>query len=450
MDRQSLRILFAIAEAYPFAKVGGLADVGGSLPRVLARLGHDVRLVLPGYPCVGTGQAVLTLAIPLGQATEETSLCYHGLHHGVGVYTVRNRRYFDREAIYSYEDNDVAPFVLLSKAVVTFSAADGWVPDIIHCHDWHLGLAPEYARRGPHRAALDRTATILTIHNLAYQGHLGSDTEALIGLGSHGEGTLLARGITYADAVNTVSRRYLEEILTPEHGMGLDGLLRSRRRDLFGILNGVDYEEFDPRTDSRIPARYDASFLEAKSIDKLALQRLSGLAVDPGAPLLGMVARLVDQKGVDLVCAGLGDMVALGAQVVVAGRGDERYQRALRAAVTQHAGSVSYHSESDEGLARLVYAGSDFFLAPSAYEPCGLAPLIALRYGTIPIVRRTGGLAETIRDYSQNPESGFGFTFSRKHPRELVGAIREGLEVHRREDQWRALQRRAAIRHLPD
>jgi len=443
MGNKPLRILFAIAEAYPFIKVGGLADVGASLPKALARLGHDVRLVLPGYSCVGAGRPTVSLETPMGSETELVRVNHHGVHGGVSVYALGNESYFDREAVYGgYEDDDVAPFVLFSKAVVAFAARTEWKPDVIHCNDWHLGLVPQYVRYGPDRAALGRTRTVFTIHNLAYQGHLGPETEALAGL-EDSEGSMLARGIAFADAVNTVSRSYLEEILTVEHGMGMDGLLRSRMDDLYGILNGVDYEEFAPETDPYIAARYDGSFVEGKRKNKTVLQKLSGLEPDPDAPLLGMVARLVDQKGVDLLCGSLDEMTALDAQVVIMGRGDEHYERSLEDAVSRHPGVVAYHATSEEALARQVYAGSDFFLAPSTFEPCGLGPLIALRYGSIPIARRTGGLAETIRDHARYPESGLGFTFGRRSPGSLVKAVSRALKTYSRKSEWQSLQGRA-------
>ena len=443
INRRPLKVLFAIAEAYPFIKVGGLADVGASLPKALARHGHDVRLMLPGYSCVGAGETVASFEVPMGPGMERVHIARHGMHGGVDVYTARSKSYFDRDMVYGgYEDDNVAPFVLFCKAVVEFAASLEWKPDIIHCNDWHLGLVPQYARSGDHRADLDRTRTMLTIHNLAYQGHFGPETEALTGL-NDGESNMLARGIAFADVVNTVSRSYRDEILTVEHGMGMDGLLRSRMDDFYGILNGVDYEEFNPRWDPHIAARYDGTFITGKRENKAILQQRSGLVLDPDVPLLAMVTRLVDQKGVDLLCGAVDEIAALEAQVVIMGQGDEHYERELEEAVSRHAGTVAYHATSEEPLARQVYAGSDLFLAPSTFEPCGLGPLIALRYGSIPVVRRTGGLAETIQDYTRHPEFGLGFTFARRSSQALVRAATKALEIYRRKDEWRALQKRA-------
>lgn len=438
---ERLKVLFVIAEAYPFIKVGGLADVGASLPKALARSGHDVRLILPGYSWAGDGETILSFAVPMGTATARAVFAHHGRHRGVDVYSVGGGGYFDREAVYGgYEDDDVAPFVFFSKAVAEFAARAGWRPDVVHCNDWHTGLVPQYLRRGRHAAGFDRTRTVFTIHNLAYQGHFGPETGALVGL--DGEVSMLARGIAFADAVNTVSRRYLEEILTVRHGMGMDGLLRAREGDVHGILNGVDYDNFDPRNDPRIAARYDESTLERKRICKAELQRESGLVVAPDIPLVGMVARLVDQKGVDLLCAAVDGIVALGAELVVMGRGDEHYERALGNAAARLPGAVAYHATPNEALARRVYAGSDLFLAPSAFEPCGLGPLISLRYGTVPVVRRTGGLAETIPDYDRQPSAGLGFNFARRSPRYLVKTVGRALQAYGRKAEWRALQRR--------
>jgi starch synthase len=440
-----LRVLFAVAEAYPFVKVGGLADVGSALPKALARRGHDIRLVLPGYSCVGEGRWTKSVRIPHRGTDELVHIKSHGsLRGGVDVYSVDSEPYFGREKIYDYDDDD-ARFTLFSKAVAAFAADPDWVPDVIHTSEWHLGLVPQYVRQGPHRSALARTATVFTIHNMVYQGPVSHDAELLVGLTDGFDGSLLARGIAFADAVNTVSHHYMEEILTPEYGASLDELLRSRRDRLTGILNGVDYEEFDPATDTQIVARYGPYSLERKKLNKVVLQERAGLATDPDVPLFGMVCRLVDQKGLRLLCGALERIALLGAQVVVMGMGDKRYERALDEAAGRNRGRIAYRPVTEDRLTRLVYAGSDFFLAPSDYEPCGLGPLIALRYGAIPLVRRTGGMMETIRDYSVDPETGLGFTFIPRYPEHLLNGVSTALATYRAPDEFERLQRRGMV-----
>ena len=234
-----MKILVAIAEAYPFAKVGGLADVGAGLSKALARRGHDVRMVLPGYRHLRPKEPSLVLTVPLGTSVHRVDIGQHGYHDGVGVWTAAPEGYFTDGAVYGYADHEVEPFILFGKAVVELAARWDWQPDIIHCHDWHSGLVPQYARHGPYHAQLERTGILLTIHNLSYQGRLGAAAETLAGLPG-GETSLLARGIAHADMVTTVSRRYREEILAPGRGMGLGRVLRRRARDLFGIVNGID------------------------------------------------------------------------------------------------------------------------------------------------------------------------------------------------------------------
>ncbi|WP_454699532.1 glycogen/starch synthase [Arthrobacter humicola] len=434
------RILFASAEAYPFVKVGGLADVSIALPKRLAELGFDVRLVIPAYRGIG-GTPVLTFDVPLGPVAERVVVRRLPPLRGVEVFTIGLPGWFDREVPYSYQDDDVMPFVLFSKAIATLAAQDAWRPDIIHCNDWHCGLVAQEARQGPHRLALDRTGIIFTIHNIAYQGPVGAATDQLIGLPP--AGSLLERGVTFADQVNTVSPRYMQEILTPAQGAGMDQLLRTRGDTARGILNGVDYEEFSPERDPWIDTRYNGSFVLGKRANKEVLQRISNLEDAPDRPLFGMVARLVSQKGVGLLSSALDQFVDRGAQVVVMGEGAPRYQRELHAAARRLSGHVAFHPTSQESLARQVYAGSDLFLAPSVFEPCGLTPLIALRYGTIPVVRRTGGLADTVKDYTEDPATGLGFAFVQRRVASMLSAVDNAIAVYRRKPEWRRLQTRA-------
>jgi starch synthase len=436
-----VKVLFAAAEALPFAKVGGLADVAGALTKELARRGHEVTLLLPAYPGL-QGKPVASATIPLGDTVETVCFERLGSHHGVGVHVARSDPHFARERIYGHVD-DIARFVLFSRAAVAFAGLGSPAPDVIHAHDWHTGLVPHEARAATDRRVLPAVATVLTVHNLGYQGRLDEDAKRLARLPEGSEDSLVAEGIAWADCVNTVSEGYLREIVTPEGGHGLDRLLRSRAPRLRGIRNGVDYGEFDPRRDGRIVAPYSADALAPKRMSKAELQRRSGLRVDPRVPLVAMVARLVDQKGLELLCESLDRLPGLGVQLAVMGIGRRRYSRFLEAATRRHPGAVSYHATSDEALARLFYAGSDFFLAPSAYEPCGLGPLIALRYGSIPIVRRTGGMADTIPDYTRDPGNGLGFTFVPQYPEHLVRTVQAALTVYRNEPEWIALTRRA-------
>lgn len=440
LPHRARRIMFASAEAYPFMKVGGLADVSSALPQRLAQLGVDVRLVIPAYPGLN-GDPLLTFDMdygPVAQMVVVRSLPPLG---GVEVLALDLPGWFERAVPYSYQDDDVMPFVLFSKAIAALAAQGPWRPDVIHCNDWHCGLIAQEARQGPHQRELADTGIVFTIHNIAYQGRVGAATDRLIGLPP--AGTLLERGIAFADRVNTVSPHYMQEILTPAHGAGVDGLLRARVETVRGILNGVDYEEFNPCRDPWIETHYDNSFIAGKRANKVALQRISDLEPAPDRPLFGMVARLVAQKGIGLLSSALDQFVARGAQVVVMGEGAHRYRRELKAAVRRFRGSVAFHPTSRESLARQVYAGSDLFLAPSVFEPCGLTPLIALRYGTIPVVRRTGGLADTVKDYVEDPAEGLGFVFVQRRVSSMLSAVDNGLAVYRRAPEWNRLQQRA-------
>ena len=434
------RVLFVSAEAYPFMKVGGLADVSSALPKKLSELGLDVRLVIPAYRGLG-GSPVLTIDVPFGPVAERVIIRRLPSLGAVDVLALDAPGWFDRELPYSYQDNDVMPFVLFSKAVTALAAQEEWRPDIIHCNDWHCGLVAQEARQGLHRQALARTGIVFTIHNITYQGRIGAATHQLIGLPQGG--SLLERGIAFADRINTVSPRYMEEILTPAQGAGLDGLLRARRGAARGILNGVDYAEFSPGQDPWIDTRYNGDFIAGKGANKKVLQKLSNMEPSPGRPVFGMVARLVSQKGISLVTSALEQFVARGAQVVVLGEGAARYRRQLQSATRRYPGSVSYHPTSSESLARQVYAGSDFFLAPSVFEPCGLTPLIALKYGTIPVVRRTGGLADTVTDYVEDPAEGLGFVFVQRRVASMLSAVDNALAVYSRTPEMNCLQRRA-------
>jgi starch synthase len=457
-DQPPLRILFVSAEVAPYAKVGGLADVAGSLPRALRALGHDVRVIMPRYGRVdparhGLHPAHGGFSVSVPHADEPAGLWITSLDGGVPLYAVESERYFARDAIYEYQD-DGERFLFFCLAVLRAMEELGWQPDIVHCNDWHTAIIPNLLRAtwqdNPFYA---ETATVFSIHNLAYQGIFERRLLCMAGLGgdlapSHlGEGpglvNLVSRGILYADVVTTVSPTYAREILTPEYGEGLDGVLRARQERLFGILNGLNTDQFDPATDPHLVTPYDLHSLERKVENKLALQREGGLVPDPSIPLAGIVSRLAKQKGFDLLEPILGPLLdEAGLQMVLLGTGDEHYQGFFRRVAERYPGQLAIVLGFDVGLAQRIYAGADLFLMPSRYEPCGLGQMIAMRYGTVPVVRRTGGLADTVADYSPQTGEGNGFVFERYTPHACFVALLRAMEAFRRPAEWRLLQHR--------
>jgi starch synthase len=455
-----VRVLFVVAEAVPFAKTGGLADVAGALPPALHDLGVDVRLLMPRYATVDAGRHGLNrvgeVSVSIGGRLEAAQVWEGILAGKVPVWFLDHPGYYGRPGIYGeggrdYEDN-LARFTCLCRAALNWVRGSGWTPDVFHCHDWHAALLPVYldtVERGD--PALRRAATLFTIHNLAYQGIFPRDQLPVTGLSEeiywsrlefYGSINLMKGALLSADLLNTVSETYAREIQTPEFGHGLDGVLRTRSQDLYGVLNGVDYSVWDPRVDPYIPVRYGPEDLSGKRACKRALQAEFHLPEDPETPLVGMVTRLVDQKGLDLVHACLDRMVAAGAQFVLLGTGDPRYEAAFTEAARRYPRQVGARIGFDEGLAHRIEAGCDMFLMPSRYEPSGLNQLYSLRYGTVPIVRATGGLADSIVDAT--PEAiargeANGFVFEAYTPDALWEAIRRALDVFRNPTLWRTL-----------
>jgi len=445
---RNLSILYAAAEAFPFVKVGGLADVAGALPKALAHLGHKVRLILPKYSQIdqhafGLTGPLCSVGVPMAGEIEEAHIYRSDYLEKVEVFFIESEKYFGRENVYGYPDDDER-FIFFSKSVLKVAQKMGWRPHIVHCNDWHTAIIPSYLRLSASEALFTQPASVLTIHNLAYQGPFSQRTLEVLGVGPQELSlNLMARGILSADVVNTVSPGYALEIRTPEYGMNLDSLLRTRGDRLCGILNGVDYEEFNPATDPHIPTQYDENTSPERIHNKRALESRSSLPRDGQGPLLGMVSRLDDQKGLELVGGMISELVALNARLVVMGVGDGKYERLLKQGAAAYPQHLAYHPTADEGLARCIYAGCDFLLYPSNFEPCGLGPLIALRYGAIPIVRRTGGLADSIPDYSDEPERGLGFSFVEKKPSALLAAVGRALAVYRNGTEWSELIKRA-------
>lgn len=450
-DAARVRIAFAAAEVAPYAKVGGLADVAGSLPQALAALGHDVSVYLPFHRSIDARKFAIPrvgieeLSVPYGRSHVRVS--FPDLtRDGVRVVFVRNDLRIGRDAVYGSHD-DARRYALFARAVAEHLAHAG-APDVIHAHDWHAGLLMALAA-GPYRRSLRGAATIFTIHNLAYQGQSASEVLGLVGLPKRrlaverkGEMNSMARAIAAAAIVSTVSERYAQEILTPEFGSGLDGLLRTRRDDLWGIVNGIDVDAFDPATDRSIPAHYSVGDMRGKAQDKAALQKELGLAVGTSTPLFGVVGRLVEQKGIDVLTPVAPEILRAGAQIAVLGTGEPKYEAMWKELAQRHRGTLALRLGFDAALAQRIYAGADMFLMPSRFEPCGLGQLISFRYGTIPVVRSVGGLADTVRDADADRRRGSGFAFAEYAPAALADAVRRAIRAYRDEPRWSALRER--------
>ncbi len=468
-----MRVLFVTPECYPLVKTGGLADVSAALPAALNRAGADVRLLLPGFPAVLDGLSGLQeVGEPLTDlpGCDRARLRIGRLPDGVAAYALDAPSLYDRPGNpYLGPDGTDWPdnaqrFAALSWCAAAFAAGRScdpwWRPDVLHGHDWQAGLVPAYLALRPDRFdGPFRPATVTTIHNIAYQGRFGSWMLGDIGLPSaayrldgveyYGGVGYLKAGCLYADRLTTVSPTYAHEIQTDEHGMGLQGLLAGRAEALSGILNGVDYGVWDPARDPHLAARYDAGDPDGKALCKADLQAVFALERRPDAPLAAVVSRLTWHKGLDLVLEAAAQWVAWGGQLVVLGTGDPATEAGFRHLAAWHPRSVGVRIGYDEPLAHRIQAGADLLLVPSRSEPCGLTQLYALKYGTLPLVRRTGGLADTIVD--ANPAavadgSATGFQFVNATAQELVWSLRRALTLYRRPDRWHALRQRAMTR----
>lgn len=450
------RVLIVSPEINPLAKTGGLADVAGSLPLALRGLGCDVRVAMPRYRSVRASlDYVIDFAVPMGRGAIETAVVkMASLDQDVPAYLIESYRLFDRPSLYGYPD-DAERFGFFCRAVLEMLERIGWVPEVIHCNDWQSAMIPTYLRlfyqpTGRHRGI----GTLFTIHNVEYQGHFGPEAMETLGLPwelyrpegveFYGSVNLLKAGILYSDMVNTVSASYAREIQTPELGGGLDGVLRTSSHKLRGILNGLDYSLWDPERDGALEQRFSARSITLRTRNKAALQRELGLPEDAGAFLLGFVSRLTAQKGVDLLARALPELLSAGDQVVALGTGDESYMELMRQLAAQHPGALRVSLKFDDRLARRIYAGCDAFLMPSKYEPCGLGQMISLRYGAVPIVRRTGGLADTVVDASE--PDGNGFVFDGYTPDALVEAVARAREAFSDRSHWCALVARGMAR----
>lgn len=452
-----MNVLFVAAEVAPLVKTGGLADVAGALPGTLRTAGHDVRVVMPRYrvlreqgiPMEGPLAATF---LPLGERAEEQRV-WRTSNAGVPTYLLDIPAAFERSAIYG-ESDDHRRFILFARGVLALMQhlreVDGWQPDVAHCHDWHSALVPNYIKTTL-AYTFGHVATVFTIHNLAYQGQVTAGTAGVAGLaergmiedalghGMAGSFNFMARGIAYSDMVSTVSPTYAAEIMTAEYGERLDGLLRRRSDRVVGILNGIDTTVFDPATDKHIAANYSVDDPAPRVECKASLQRTLGWPEDAQRPLLGMVTRLVEQKGVDLLDQIVPWMISrTSAQLMILGSGQPHIEAVFRKHAQEYPDRVAAHIGFDAALAQRIYAGSDAFLMPSRFEPCGLGQMIALRYGSIPIVRATGGLNDTVQEGFE----GNGFRFHPAEPRHFAEAIARALAAWKDQKSWAILRDR--------
>lgn len=458
-----LKILFVTPEVEPFVKVGGLADMVGALPKEIAALGHDARVVCPLYGStkrVGEWRArEEPLGIDVGPEarwarTWETTL----LGAPVPVYFLEHDWYFGRPEVYSEASDNPFRFAFLCRGALALCEQLGWIPDVIHCHDWTTGLLPVMLNTTLRHTPLGQCATVFTVHNLEHQG-LGP--RALVefcrlpagefrgdSLESHGHVNAMKAGLYHSSKITTVSPTYAEEIRTRAGGFGLEAVLRFRGADLLGILNGIDASAWDPATDAALPANFSAADLTGKAACKAALQTRLGLAPDAGVPVFGAVARLVHQKGLDLLAEALSHMVErMKVQFALVGSGDERVEAAFHSAAARYPGRVGVHIGFDGKLARLIQAGSDLFVMPSRAEPCGLTQMYAMRYGTPPIVRATGGLVDTVENYVEGSDTGTGFVFREANSAALYQAIGRACATYfDRPEEFRAMQLRGMAR----
>lgn len=461
---QPLRILMVTAEYTPLAKTGGLADMVAGLSMELANSGHDVRVLIPRYrgiEAAGDTEAFLQLPafataispVSVNATHPPYELVRRNASTGPEIWLLDAPEFFSGSAIYGGGDPEALRFALLSHAALKLCQLLGWAPHIVHCHDWHASLAPLLLNACRlHEPLFRQTSSVLTIHNIGYQGVFHAALADTLGLRergllqSAGEAApetlnFLRTGIAAADALTTVSPTHASEVLTPEYGKGLDGLLRQRRSRLVGILNGVDYAHWDPASDPHLPRNYGIGQMDGKLACRAELARLSGLGEADRVPILGMVSRLAAQKGLELLLHALPPFLRDGAcQAVVLGTGDPPYAEALQKLAADLPGRFAFIPAHSEKIARLVFAGSDAFLVPSLYEPCGLTQMYALRYGSVPIVRDTGGLHDTVSHFDPHSGMGTGSVFRDADTGGLSWAISQVLDWYRQPASWQRVR----------
>ncbi|TCI72340.1 glycogen synthase GlgA [Exiguobacterium sp. SH0S7] len=455
-----MKIWYVASEAAPFMKTGGLADVIGSLPQAVSSLGEDVSVVMPKYGSIAQEyvdemEYLFDLLVPVGWRKQFGAVLKLE-RDGITYYFIDNEYYFNREGVLYGHYDDAERFAFFSRAVLEMIGQIEEVPDVLHCHDWQTGVVPAFLRiHYQHIEAYQKIRTVFTIHNLQYQGifpeavlgellQFGHEHFTAEGIQHNGLVNYMKAGIVHSDQITTVSPSYRDEIMEPYYGEGLDAALRHRAVDVRGILNGLDLATNDPSTDKRIAQTYDLdTFKEGKLANKRMLQERYGLEVRDDIMLIGFVSRLVEQKGLDLIHAVNHELGNLDCQFVFLGSGQPEYEAIVHEMTAAHPGKIGSYIGFDIELAHLIYAGSDAFLMPSRFEPCGLSQLISMRYGTLPIVRETGGLRDTVKPYNDYTQEGTGFGFLNYNAHEMLATIEKSIRVFYEDNTWNALVHQA-------
>jgi len=450
-----MKILFVASEAAPFVKSGGLGEVIGSLPGELRALDVDARVIIPKHKMISADlkkdiQHLGHIYIDLAWRKAYCGIEVYD-YKGVPVYFVDNLFYFDKDFIYGYGDQEVERYAYFCKAVLEAINFLDFIPDVIHCHDWQTGLLPFLLKTQNTNVKLNNTKTLYTIHNLKYQGLFHKKLLAdILGVGDeyfthdkleyNGSVNALKAGVVYTDLISTVSPSYANEIQQPYFGEGLDGLLRARKEQLFGVLNGIDYNVYNPKSDDMIYVNYDKSnWIKGKAGNKAELQKELGLEIKPTVPIISIISRLVSQKGLDLVACVLKDLLELDIQMIIHGSGETEFEDMFNFAAFKNRGKIASVIGYNDPLAHKIYAASDMFLMPSMFEPCGLGQLFALRYGTIPIVRETGGLIDTVESFNESTKEGNGFSFTNYNAHDMLFTIKRALSFYAKPQIWKKI-----------
>ncbi len=468
---QPLNVLFLSSEVFPFAKTGGLADVASALPQALKEIGNDVRLAIPRYGFVNERKfriheiiRLKDIDIPIGKNVAKLNVKSSfliGERTKVQIYFIDSSEFFGRAGIYQdpktkkdYADNDER-FIFYSRGIFEILKRLGWAPHIIHCNDWQTGLVPAYLKKiYGHDPFFKNIKTVFTIHNVAYQGNFPKEIFTKTGLPDEvfspdgaeffEKFSFMKAGIVYSDYITTVSQTYAKEISdTDEYGFGMQGILKKRKRSFAGIVNGIDYSIWNPDTDQYIPFKYSVKTLDAKVENKKYLLKRFNKKYDAEAPLIGMVSRLVEQKGIDLIIEAFPEIMKMNLQVIILGTGEKQYHTKLEALAKKYPDKFILQLGYDDELSHLIEGASDMFLMPSKFEPCGLNQLYSLKYGTIPIVRRTGGLADTVKEVNPQKGTGTGFSFDSYKSAEMVKALQRAIAVFRDQKSWQKIMRNA-------